>query len=563
MPEFPKDPASAPERTASLHEGADSRSAPWLLTPNQAAHIENLEIDDFGVRTQRRGARAFGGIHSATATPGGFDAYNDAVFDEFLLSLWGNLAYKSSGNGGWAQIASGASMLAGQLHMFARARHNGELGIAWCQCEAPTDTTVGVGGRSQLVVYSIETDVATQISLAPRAIASFQNRLFYGEDETIGWSEIGDLASYSDGNTILIDPGVGGEITGILSTRDADPRLLILKERAIFVFSPRWGQGTGAFIPGAGDALDTLNSSVRLLTRGTGCVATRSIVSVPDAEGTDTFFLAPDGVRSMLRAENDTQVGAGFPLTHQIPEWINRINYTAAHRAAATVFDNAYHLAVPLDGALDNSHVLRYDVRTKAWSLHTWEGKDLQSFRLGAADRLWMQNNFTTADSSVTGPDTTNPAFQMYSLYSGTFDPSTDPTSVSRITFREESRAYTWGDPLRRKSFDRFTVQVSTADTACMEIAYRRDKGPWTTMTETTIPGSGGTILLGVDQLPWRSSDEVIRRRTVTLSDMAPPAYTLQVRLGGVTGSTEAGQLSIYMSEVRGEGLTDSFDNDD
>ncbi len=561
MAEHEKFPPEGVERTVSAHNGAVQRNAPWLLQETEAVQLVNVTINSLGARSRRLGARCFGGVHNQ-ALPGGLNGYRDEDFDEFLVGVWDNAIFFSDLDGGWAQQACSVSLVSGLLHDIIPARHNGALAYCIATCERATDSAVGINGRSQLVVYDIENDNETAASLAPRAIETFQSRLFYGEGETVGWSEIGDLVSYSDTNNILVEPGVGGEITAIVASRDADPRLLIFKEDALFVFTPRWGTDS-AIIPGAGDALDTINSSVRVLSRGVGCIATKSIAWVPGAEASDVFFLAADGVRSLQRAEQDVQTGAGFPISWNIQSWINRINFTEAHKAVAAVHDNAYHLAVPMDGAKDNTHVLRYDIANKAWTLHTWQARDLSGFKIADEDRLWMQNGFPTGDTSVTEFDT-NPAQHghlVYSLFEGNIDPTTSTTDAARPALLEESRSYTLREPMLKKRWDYFSVELSSAETSALEVAYRQNQGAWNVLTDMRVLGTASTIVFGRDPLPWSSSEEEIRRQTFSLSDI-PPSYHLQIRLMTTSNSTESGRLFVYFSQVAGHLLPQEFAND-
>jgi hypothetical protein len=562
MSDFPKEPQEQAERTVSLHEGAISRQVPWLLSESQGVEVVDLEIDEIGIRSRRRGARSFGGKEN-NGLPGGLHGYNDANYDQFLLGVWGNRFYNSDADGGWQQLACGVSLIDGLLHQIVPARHNANLAWCACTCEQTTEASLGLNGRSQLVVFDVASDVATAVSLAPRTIASFQNRLFFAEEELIGWTEIGDLAAYSDTNSLLVEPGVGGEVTALLPARDIDPRMWIFKEDAIFLFTPKWGTDS-AIIPSAGDALDTINSSIRILTRDIGCIATLSPAWIPGAEQADVFFLARDGVRSLTRAENDVQTGAGFPISYNIPTWINRINFTMAHKAVGAVFDNAYHLAVPMDGAKDNTHVLRYDIANKAWSLFNWEARALSNFRLANEDRLWMLNTFPTTDTSVTDgiTDVSEAPYQVYSLYNGDIDPSTSITLPKRPGYMEVTKSYQFKQPLVKKRWDSFGFMVSSGETSFMEIAYRSDQGGWNVLTEAYIKGTSSTVILGEDALPWESSEDSVRRQTYSLSDI-PPSYGLQFRVMSVSDLTETGRLKVYFTEVKAKLKTDKVENDE
>lgn len=559
MAEGNKNPQRQRERTVSLHKGASSRGVPWLIEDTEAPELENVLLNTPGARSRRKGTRAFGGSHAA---PGGLNGYSDETFNEFLVGVWGSSIYFSDLDGGWEQQATSVSLVSGLLHQIIPARSGGQLSYAVSSCERVTDTAVGLNGRSQLALYNIEDDSSTSASLAPRAIVAFQNRLFYGEGETIGWSEIGALADYSDTNNLLVEPGLGGEITSIMVTRDADPKLMIFKESSIHLFTPRWGTDS-AIIPGAGDALDTINSSIRLMSAGVGCVATRSVAYVPGLEAADVLFLSADGIRSLQRAEQDVQTGAGLPLSWPIKTWTDRINYQEAHKAVSAVFDNAYHLAVPLDGAKDNTHVLRFDITNRAWSLHTWEARDLSSFKAASVDRLWLQNGFATGDSSTTNAETdvSNYPFQIFSLFEGDIDPSTDVTNPVRPGLLEISKSYTLQDPMVKKRWNAFSMELSSGETSALEIAYRADQGGWNVVTDIKVIGTADTTFFAIDALPWEAAPDFIRRQTFSLSDI-PPSYHLQIRIMTTSNSTESGRPVIYFSEVSGHTLTNDFAND-
>jgi len=564
MAENKKTPRHEVERTISLHMGVDSRTESYLLKDNTATRLENAIVNETGRLIRRNGMTAAGGIQNP---PGGFHGFRNASQEEFLMGVWGSSIFKSTGSGLWEQIGCGTSLVSNLLHQAVELRHEGENAMAVATCEKPTETTFGLGttGRSNLIVYSIDSDLVTAASLAPACIASFQNRIFYAEGELVGWSEIGQLASYSDSNNLLCEPGIGGRITAMVPARDANPLIWIFKERGIFVFEVRWG-ADGDFIATAGDALDTTRSSIKPLTIGTGCIATKSatwVPGVPGKSGADIFYLSRDGVRTLSRSATDAQQGASFPLSYNIPEWINRINWTTAHRASAAVFDNAYHLSVPLDGALDNTHVLRYDLATEAWTLHNMEMRDMGPFDLGSTPRLWGQFVHAAGDTSATG-GSTDPSlapYQLYRLFSGTHDASTSITERVVPQFIEESKTYTLGDPLVEKKWKNFTFQYSSDETAYIQIAVKPDDAEWVTLTETYLSASQDTIILGQDGLVWNNANRVVRRRTITLDDISP-TYGMKLRIAGVTDATEVGIARIYIREIEGRQLSRELRND-
>jgi hypothetical protein len=553
----PKDPKLEFARQVSSHEGENSRDVAYLLSENQVRFAQNMIINEPGRRKMRKGAKAFG---APASEPGGAGVFTLANEQQRLVGIWGNAIYDSNGNAGWDVIATGESMVEGKLHMFRDGRAASGRALYVCQCQRGES---GPLDQSELVQYDIDTDTATRASgIQPRAIEFFQNRIWAGGlqgasngQEDIYWAQVGGGLQFSEGNSLLIEPGVGGEVTALLQTREETPRLLIFKKGAIAVLDPRWGSSS-ALIPTAADGIDTINSSVKLLTRGAGCVATRTAIWVPGAEGADVFFLAGDGVRSLSRAEQDVIAGAGLPISWNAKDIFDRVNWAAAHKAVAAVFDNGYHIALPLDGNTENSHIARYDLFAKAWSLLTWDAKDVFVANLADEDKLYFQNNTAVNDSAVTGL-AADAVYQLFRGYDGSLDPG-----GTNIIMTEESRSFMFQQPFRKKRWQTFSFAVSSAETQWLEVAYRVDLGPWHTLATEGIAGTAGTIVLAEDELPWGSSDDIIRKKDFSLTDIAD-GYMIDMRLSTVTNETAIGRPIVYISEVTAHLLEDRFESED
>lgn len=494
-----------------------------------------------GIRRRRRGARAFGGRVEA---PSGLGRFEDAANDESLVAIWGSGIYTSTGNGGWASINNSA--YSGSLHQIVPTRISGNLAFAVATCEEQTDPI-------DILVYDIENEAMTLASGPDaRCIVDFESRLWAGRDQTLFWSDIGGPADWPAANSLDIEPGLAGHIVSIIPSRGENPHLWIFKKGALLVFEPHWGSSS-ALIPSAGDALDVIASSLRILSVNVGCFATKSVVWVPGEEGgSDLFFLAEDGVRTLRRADNDAQAGAGFPVSFDNETVIDRINWAAAHRAAGAFFDNAYHLAIPLDGAVQNTHILRYDILTKAWTLLDWQGKDCINARLADNNRFFFQSNLPAGDSSVTN-STTESLFQVFRGYQGDLDPS-----ETHIRWLEDSRAMSFGEPLVKKQWNDVTYTMSAGETLTYEVAYRVDQGEWRVQATDILPGAADAIVLGRDPLPWTGANEAIRKRSYSLTDVTP-GYFLQVRLGVVSDATDIGRISVYTQETTAAILQPEF----
>lgn len=542
MPEFPREPNPTTDAFPSAHGGVNSRQVSWNLQPHEVADLQDVDVSKVGVWTRRGAASAFGGMQDL---PGGVAWFRKADGDVIGWAVFGNRITRSTFNGSWDVKASNVTLTENVLHMFqeglyqnANFANNQYRAVYGCQCVPTSGTTEGTilfVFRGDNVANELESTQLTTSSgaHAPRVILYFQNRLWKANDQVSGdgndlaWSELDDGLTYSPANELSIEPGVGGKITALLPARDSVPRIWVFKEEAIAFLEPKWGSSS-ALIPGLGDELDTIQSKVQTLTRGTGCIATKSCIWTPGLQGADVLFLARDGIRSLARASDDTVTGAGPPVSFNIPDWIDRINFASAHKATATFYDNSYHLAVPMDGAVENNYILRFDVIQRNWSLHHWEARDISEIPVAQEARFFFQNNFTTQDCSFTGAPASE--YQIYRGYTGDIDPGN-----TAVQYFLETRAFVFQNPKVEKKWDRilFLGTVGAGETHDLRIVYRVDFQDWTTLASTVIIAvPDQDIIMGATPLPWSPPSQKLVQRRVSLFD-EPPGTMLQFRFYG------------------------------
>lgn len=553
------------EQIPTLDGGVNSLNVAWNLEDTEMADAVNVDISSIGKWGRRRGVDSKGGTENL---PGGWHWHRDADGDLVLWSIWGSRLYRSTGAGDWNDRACGASFYSNVLHQFVEGIFNdanfdsNQLRVVYgCQCVPNSGTTEA----SRLFMFKGD-EVASDLqysqneSHAPRCIEYFQGRLWKADDRQSGdgndlaWSELDDGLTYSPANELSIEPGIGGRIVGLRAGRGSTPQLFVFKEEAIAVLEPRWGSSS-ALIPGLGDELDTITSRVQLLTPGIGCVATKSLTSAPGFAGGDILFLARDGVRALSRADNDVVSGAGPRITEKVPDWIDRINWAAAHKAVAAIYDDAYHLALPLDGAVENNAVLRMQLRTGAWTLHNWAARDIAQVPFNSAGQFWFQgNDGFTEESTETGLPT-NQIYHMYQGYVNDLDPGATYVNYDLIT-----KGYIFGDPRFEKQWDRilFLGTVDANETHSMTVAYRTDFQDWVTIATQVVFGvPGDTIVMGATPLVWTVPDTKMVQRRVGLQDVAPGTM-IQFRF---MGSSDEARPEIFFTQFSAQPMQEIFDN--
>jgi hypothetical protein len=513
--------------TYSAIGGMDTKNEVHLLAENRSVLLQNLDVSKEGGRKRRTGVADIGG---RSDTPyGAWRAQDVLLSQEVLVATYSNKVYVFPGSGVISQRACGIS-LTNALHQGIEGRYNGRLATYITQFQvADSSATLA----TKLAVMTDDNTWTQASMMAPRGGAWFQNRFWAFDNslaqnnETLWFSSLGDGLSYSANNTLQIEPGIGGAIIGVVPLRLSTPGLVVLKERAVAVLTPFWGSSS-SLIPAAADALDTIKSGVRLVTDNAGCVATGSVQATPGAKGgVDVVFLSAQGLRGLYRDQNDNLVSPGVPLSDPVKATIERINFNFAKKATSAVFDNKYHIGLPLDGATELSHVLSWDMVTGAFFLNTWTPKAFVVARMTqSAPTLWMQYNTQTADCSVTGAET---SAHMFRCLTGLNDPGGIP-----VLYQEDTRGFTWDGIDHKNIFDnlQLTVRNEAQYTAVMTLLYNVDQRGWVTMASCAIGGVNQAPILGVTPLPWGGQIGVIRTFRFNLADVTP-GYEIQIRYLG------------------------------
>ncbi len=356
--------------------GQFSNNRASKLDPNQFFAGENTDIDQLGSNTTRRGTSELGTAPNSTRIQG--LSYFDIPSTELLLQVSNTRLY-SFDNSSWSSAIAGYTAT------------NATLQVNFAQL---VDKMYWVDGAGLAYRYDGTTiqassawGVGTQPPSASKFVVEHRNRLIWGGDpvtpQTVWPSDILDPNTPS-GNAIEIGKGDGDAITGYLSW--IQDQLLVFKERSIHVVDISAGVGS--------------NATVQKIHGTIGCVSNRSIKQIgADSIGQDVFFLAKDGVRSILTTVQDGQQGVTPPISFPINDIIQRINWAFATTSNAVYWNNRYMLAVPLDSAQTPNYVLVYHVINKSWS-GFWSGWTPTIFCVSAFQSD-LRLNFGQTDGKV------------------------------------------------------------------------------------------------------------------------------------------------------------------
>ena len=171
-----------------------------------------------------------------------------------------------------------------------------------------------------------------------------------------------------------------------------------------------------------------------------GCVAGKTACLVGD----DVLFLAPDGVRGVMRTQQDKlQLGRAEPLSYPLRAEFESINWANVSKAVAVYWDNKYFLALPTASATYNNEVWVYYPSQQAWMVITgWNVGAWAKLKVSGEERLYY---IDSNDGSV------------YRAWYGTTNNSTAISAT--IIGREED----CGQPLVTKNGGEIEVEADVA----------------------------------------------------------------------------------------------------
>ncbi len=325
--------------------GQFSNNRASKLQGNQFFGGQNIDVDQLGQVTTRRGISKLGTSPNSTIIQG-FTFYSNQTSD-MLLQISNKKLYSFSGST-WSSAISGYTASSATLQVnFAQLISN----IYWCD---NSGAAFRYDGTTVLTAGSWGVGTAPPSGL--KNLCVHQNRLvFWGLPSDFQTLLFSDILSENTPTTnyVEVTKGDGDSIEGCLSWISGG--LLVFKRRSIYVVDTTAGVGSSATINKVHDTV--------------GCIAARTIKQIgADGLGQDVFFLAKDGVRSILTTFQAGEQGVTAPISYPINDLIQRINWSAASTCNATYWNNRYMLAVPIDSSSTPNYVLVYHTINKSWS---------------------------------------------------------------------------------------------------------------------------------------------------------------------------------------------------
>lgn len=541
MPVFPDTPDGQPieEFQNTIVGGMVNVTEKHLLAPDEVAHLLNVRMDVIGRAEKRRGVNPRGTGIGFPRSLGELRDDNRQI--NRIYAQFGNGIWQHDGGNNFNPIVTSISLYA-EPHLIVQGR-GARLGLFFSTC-SPHQSNASLP-FGHLVHVADDASATVITAVRPRSMAWFQNRLWtlnschtaHGPDFLV-WSAVNDGRDYAHGNTVQIDRDSGDPGSAIVASRGTNPRLVLFKERSIHELLPVWQ--TDGFFPATANALDFTQSFLRPIINGTGCIATRAAVSVPQAPGGgDVMYLSQEGIRVLNRASSDEIQSPGRPLSFRIEETIQRINFSpfAVGKAAAIYWDGIAYFAVPVDGATENNLIIAFDVEkgrqeSGAFWISDWEASAFVSAKIDSARKFFFLSSQTGISETYNNGTSFTASSHLYETDSGNRDPGRLAVQMDLQT-----RAYTFTpqDPATGLAFKKrwrwadFAVQAD-ATTVSLQVLYKvDDQEEWAHLTYLLIEPENSYPFLDVD-LPFSFEGTKLLRGRVSLHDVIP-GYRLQLRL--------------------------------
>jgi len=395
--------------------GINSRQGENIISENQCTVLNNCVLDTAGERSLRTGATILASLATTAGT--GLFGFQPETGVNYLIANYGS-GIKWSQGSAFSSIASLTSTYdftkscnmvqaleldLGDVVIFQNGTNNAlrldPVVPAFQDCgntyQSPPITNVATYYRDRLWCLN-------------------ENKLFYSGAIPADYS-----ATFNTTTAYYNIPV--GTARALAGTRDYG--LVIFGSEAIWQLNP-------TLVPAPATDKPELVLDI-------GCANGNTVKQVGD----DFVYLAYDGVRAVKRTIQDKlQATQATPISYQLKDEVELVNWGSIDKADAVYFDNKYILTLPTAGSTTNNQIWVYYPSLNAWTIITGLNIGrLAVVKFSSEDRLY-------------GIDASNG--NVYRLFYGTSD------NGVAIPYTEEGRGEDFGQPMQYKCGGEFKMTI-------------------------------------------------------------------------------------------------------
>jgi len=540
------------DRQESFTGGQVSYPRGNLLTASQATVLWDMVNERNGALGNRRGFHALGNIRAqiGAAAPQGLWWY-DTTADQLLLAVAGGKMYSLDGPGAvWELVTSTACPNTSALASGAQVGANFYLACSGAPASKKGWST------NDLLTHTAGTNLTDGPARLDGLISS-RFRLF---------GQNADIIDEVYCSTFLPEKASPFTQTGqpILPFRvgegDGDPLIALVPWRGLFgLVGLKRGSVSIIDTTPAGNnttaATLTADFQMQVLSGSVGCVARHSAART----GTDVFFLADDGVRSVTRTAQDADGELTEALSLPVHDYIERINPAAVHKACAITWRGRYFLAKTGAGSVFTG------LQPIAWEIAAWRDEAPRLCMFDARGQVLEWRDWLLPASATAG--------DYQDVVIG---------FARRIPWRARTRALAWNEPICPKQLDHVEFEFDRSN-ALVDVDLILDEGNPQRLASKMPTGFGELImppddspLVWDDWVPQRSKGMffvldcilgqagVLRERRSLTHYGATRELLVEVReAAGMTYAEESGSVTLRMRTIASGAYLETMEKDE
>lgn len=517
------------DRFESFRGGADEFSKATLLGPEVCQLLENMVVADNGTVKKRPGSTSLGGVVAGANKIQGM-VYFDTPSGVELIVTGKNRDIEKWDGAAWSTV--GATILADAVLMAEMVQGADKVYISdgtnqW----RSYDGTVLSAALGNVTGATGDPPVGATIMcwhtrrMFASGVASAYDTIWASDffDATTGkWNHTT--------NSFKVGYGEGEPITAMISMQDF--WLGVFKSNSIYMVktSPYGASGVGV-APSA--STPTANDwQIETLSRNVGCVGKRALCRFGD----DVLFLARDGIRSLKRmAAREGSFEVTPPLSIQMQPYIDRINWSNAHKSVAWKYQQYAFFALPLDSASEPNYVLVWNGRLESW-MGVWLGWTPTCF---ATSMFAGQQRFVIGD--------TGGRVNEWLDYTAEGLDSTYLDNGGNIVAKMRTRATWFGEPASRKDGSYLEVRfIASRGNASVRVYYDEvQRQSWTeavSLVGVTLPVLLPFFLPYLSPKTVRKSLNHLGKWNEAFIEVESPANRMELKNATIVGYIDAVQ---------------------